>query len=258
MRIRRKARFRDAVASEWTKLWSVRSTFWSLLATVVVTIGLSALLSIAYVVSAARGPSFDPGAYGLAGLNFGVITLGVLGVLVISTEYATGMIRTSLAAVPRRSRLLAAKALVLGLITLVVGEAVSFASFFLSQAIFATKDLDVTLGAPGMLRAVLGGGLYLTLIALLSLGVGAILRHTAGAITAVLGVLFVLPIFGAFLPGGWGRTVQKLLPSNAGGAILATRELPASLAPWTGFTVFAGYTAVVLVIAFVLFARRDA
>jgi hypothetical protein len=246
------------VASEWTKFWTVRSAFWSLLATFVVTIGLSALLSVAYVASSVREPSFDPGAYGLAGLNFGVITLGVLGVLVISSEYATGMIRASLSAVPRRSRLLAAKAAVLALITLVVGEAVSFASFFVSQAVFATKDLDVSLGDPGVLRAVLGGGLYLTLVALISLGVGAILRHTAGAITAVLGALFVLPIFGAFLPGDWGRTVQKLLPSNAGGAILATRALPSALPPWTGFGVFAGYTAVVLVVAFVLFNRRDA
>ncbi|WP_062444161.1 ABC transporter permease subunit [Herbidospora daliensis] len=258
----RRAGFAGAVAGEWIKIWTVRSTLWSMFATVVVTVGLSSLLALAYTLSYDRlgfraRLAFDPVAYGLAGLNFGVITLGVLGVLVVSTEFSSGLMRTSLSAVPRRSRLLAAKAVVLAVVALAVGLISSFAAFFASQAVFSMRRLGVGIGDPEVLRAVTGGGLYLTLIALISLGAGAIVRHTAGAITSVLGVLFVAPIFGVFLPEDWGRTVQKFLPPAAGSAILTTRETPVTLPPWQGFGVFAGYTALVLVVAFVLFRRRD-
>ncbi|GAA0972696.1 ABC transporter permease subunit [Acrocarpospora macrocephala] len=260
---RRRATFAQALAAEWLKFFTVRSAFWGLLATVVVTVGLSALLALAFVVSldqlpASRRAAFDPGAYGLAGLNFGVITLGVLGVLTMSGEYSTGSIKSTLAAVPRRGRLLAAKLVVLAVVSLITGLLVSFASFFASQAVFATRGLAATLGQPGLLRAVLGGGLYLALVALFSLGLATIVRHTAGAITAVLGLLFVLPIFGAFLPGEWGATTQKFLPSTAGAAIMNAAETSGSLAPWTGFGVFAGYTAIILAIALWAFRRRDA
>ncbi|GAA0413938.1 ABC transporter permease [Acrocarpospora corrugata] len=262
-RTRRPATFGQALSAEWIKFFSVRSAFWGLLATLVVTVGLSALLALAYIVSLnqlppARRAAFDPGAYGLAGLNFGVITLGVLGVLTMSGEYSTGQIRSTLAAVPKRARLLAAKALVLAAVSLVTGLVVAFVSFFASQAVFATKDLDVTLGQPGLLRAVIGGGLYLTLVALFALGVATVVRHPAGAVTAVLGILFVLPIFGAFLPGEWGATVRKFLPSSAGAAIMNAGPASGSLAPWTGLGVFAAYTAIILVAAFWLFRRRDA
>ncbi|MEV4255774.1 ABC transporter permease subunit [Spirillospora sp. NPDC049652] len=260
---RRPARFTDAVAAEWIKIRTVRSTFWTLLAGIVVTVGLSVLLAWFFVsaydqLSTRERFRFDPTAYGLAGINFGMVAFGVLGVLVVTGEYATGMIRTSLTAVPRRTRLFAAKALVLGVVVLVVGEIVSFAAYFLSQLVFASRSLDEGLGADGVLRAVIGGGLYLTLIALFALALGMLLRHTAGAVTTVLGLLFVLPIIGSFLPGDLGRTVRKLLPSNAGGAIMNTRPSADSLSPWAGLGVFALYTAVLLVAALVAFRRRDA
>jgi ABC-2 type transport system permease protein len=258
-----RATFGRVLASEWTKIRTVRSTFWTLLAGVVVSIGLSVLISLAFASSYDQLPaqdkeSFDIASFSLVGLNFGMVAFGVLGVLVVTGEYATGMIRTSLTAVPRRGQYLAAKALVLTGLVLVVGLVVSFTSFFLAQLIYRTKDLNGSLGDPGVLRAVIGGAVYLTLIALISLAVGMLLRHTAGAVTTVLGVLFVLPIIGAFLPGDWGDTVAKLLPSNAGGMLMSTRQMENTLSPWAGGAVFALYTAIVLVAAFVTFRRRDA
>ncbi|SEF50264.1 ABC-2 family transporter protein [Thermomonospora echinospora] len=258
-----KAGFGRVLASEWTKIRTVRSTFWTLLAGVVVSVGLSVLISLAFVSSYDQLPeqdkaTFDTASFSLVGLNFGMVAFGVLGVLVVTGEYATGMIRTSLIAVPRRTQYLAAKALVLAALVLVVGLVVSFASFFLAQLVYATKNLDGSLGDPGVLRAVIGGAVYLTLIALISLAVGMLLRHTAGAVTTVLGALFVLPIIGSFLPGDWGDTVAKLLPSNAGGMLMTARDMPDALSPVAGGAVFALYTAIVLAAAFVSFQRRDA
>ncbi|WP_433325087.1 ABC transporter permease subunit [Spirillospora sp. CA-294931] len=258
-----KAGFGSVVGSEWIKIRTVKSTFWTLLAGIIVTIGLSVLLALAFTsawddMDAQDRADFDAAGFGLVGINFGMVAFGVLGVLIITGEYATGMIRTSLTAMPRRTELMAAKALVLGAVVLVVGLVASFASFLLSQLFFQSKDIDASLGDSGILRAVIGGGLYLTLIALFSLGIGALLRHTAGAVTTVLGLLFVLPIIGNFLPGDWGDTLRRYLPSNAGGAIMSAHKAENSLDPWTGFGVFALYTAVVLVAAVVLFNKRDA
>ncbi|REE99630.1 ABC transporter permease subunit [Thermomonospora umbrina] len=259
----RKATFGNVLGSEWTKIRTVKSTFWTLLAGVVVSIGLSGLISLGFTssydqLSAEDKAQFDTAAFSLVGLNFGMVAFGVLGVLVITGEYATGMIRTSLTAMPRRTEYLAAKALALTGLVLVVGLVVSFASFFLAQLVYATKDLDGSLGDPGVLRAVIGGAVYLTLIALISLGVGMLLRHTAGAVTTVLGVLFVLPIIGSFLPGSWGDNLAKVLPSNAGGMMMSAREMDDALSPWAGGLVFALYTVVVLAAAFFSFNKRDA
>lgn len=258
-----RASFGNVLRSEWTKILTVRSTFWTLLAAIVVTIGLSLLLAWAFTSSydqmkPADRADFDPAAFGMVGINFGMVAFGVLGVLVITAEYATGMIRTSLTAVPRRGQYLIAKTLVLALVTLIVGQIASFASFLLSQLIFKTKDINASLGDDGMLRAVIGGGLYLAVIALLALGIGTLLRHTAGSVAVVLGLLFVLPIIGSFLPGDWGNTLAKFLPSNAGGAIMASRPTDSSLSPWTGFGVFLLYAVVVLGVALLFFQRRDA
>jgi ABC-2 type transport system permease protein len=255
--------FAHAFSAEWHKIHSVRSTFWTLLAAGVVSVGLSALLALAFVsswdqLSPSTRLAFDPVSFGLAGTNFGIIALATFGVLVISPEYSNGSIRTFLAAEPNRSRYLAAKAAVVVEVTLVVAAVIAFASFFLSQMIFSGQGIGVSIGDPHVLRAVIGAALYMTLVALFSLSLGEILRHTAAGITTALGLLFVLPIFGNFLPSGWGTTVNKLLPSNAGSAIMNTRPAARSLSPWVGFGVFAGYTALALVIAFVLIERRDA
>lgn len=262
-RSRRRVRFGHVLSSEWTKILTVKSTFWTLLAGAAVLIGFSALWALAVGLSYDRMSPADKAAFTpmlptQVAFYFAMVIFGALGVLVIASEHATGLLRTALTAVPRRARYLAAKTAVLGVVVLLAGLAVSFASFYVSQFVLAAKDLDGSLGDRGILRAVVGGGLYLALIAVLALGIGTLLRHTAGSVVVVFVVMFVLGIVGGFLPGSWGVTVNKFLPSNAGGAILSPVQEPGLLAPWTGLGVFALYTLVVLIAALALFERRDA
>ena len=150
-----------------------------------------------------------------SGLGLGQLTLCVLGVLVITTEYSTGVIRASLLAVPRRLKMLTAKSLVFAALLLVVAEIVVFGSFFLGAAILHSH-VPVSLSDHNVTRAVVGAGLYLTVLGLFSLAIGAIIRHTAGAITTAIGVVFVLPILSGLLPGSWGAHVNGYLPVQAG------------------------------------------
>ena len=153
------------------------------------------------------------------GLILGQLVIAVLGALTITSEYSTGMIRTSLTVMPRRGTVYAAKAIVFTAVALVAGLVTSFGSYFIGQAIFATHHLNSSLGQPGVLRAVVGGGLFLAACGLLSYGIGALLRHTAAAITASVALLFVLFVLSGFLPSSWAVHVDKWLPFNAGGAI---------------------------------------
>jgi ABC-2 type transport system permease protein len=259
----RKPGFGHALASEWTKIRTVKSTVWTLLAAVIVTVGFSVLIAWATVANwnkatASEKASFDSVSNSLAGVYMGLLALGVLGAMAITAEYSTGMIRTSLTALPNRPVFLTAKALILVVVAFVAGVVAAFGAYLLSQMVYGTKHLNVALGDDGVLRSVIGGGLYLTIVALFALGIGTILRHTAGSITVVVALLFVLPMFSPLLPGDWGRTIRKLLPSNAGGAIMSPHRQSDMLAPWTGFAVFCLYTAIVLVAAFALFQKRDA
>ncbi|POM24033.1 ABC-2 family transporter protein [Actinomadura rubteroloni] len=258
-----RASFANVVVSEWTKIRTVPSTFWTLLSGALVVIGFSALWSWAFVASyhqmtEADRASVSPTSPMQIAFYFGMVIFGVLGVLVITGEYGSGMIRTALTAMPRRPEYLAAKAVVVGGVVFAVGVLVSFASFFVSQPILSVHGFDGSLGEHGVLRAVFGGGLFLALIALMALGIGVIVRHTAGAVVTVFVVLFVLGIVGGFLPGSWGATLSEYLPSNAGGAILSPTRQAGTLAPWAGLGMFALYTAVVLAVAAVLFQSRDA
>src|SRR5579863_1584797 len=204
----RAATFTDALRSEWTKLRSVRSTFWALTATVVLGIGLGAAISAAaahgYAKSSVSGKlSWDPTALSLDGIGIATLAIAVLGVLCISSEYSSGMIRTSLIAVPKRGRVLAAKALVFAVVTFVVGEVTSFAAFFVGQALISGHAPHATLGDPGAARAVVGVGLYLTALAVLSAAAGALLRRPAAGLACLVAVLFVLPGIAQALPGSW-------------------------------------------------------
>jgi ABC-2 type transport system permease protein len=152
----------------------------------------------------------------------------VLGVLLITGEYATGMIRTSIAAVPRRLPVLWGKAIAFALTTLALCVPATFAAFLLGQSILSAEQLDTTLGHPGAARAVLGSALYLTAVGLLGLGLGALLRNTAGAISALFGVLFGLQIVAGFLPDTWSDEIYKYLPTPAGVAVTNVRPDPAS------------------------------
>jgi ABC-2 type transport system permease protein len=254
------------LAAEWTKIRSVRSTIWALILQVAVTVGFTSLLTffISSQWSHARPEQraatvADPvGTILGTGITFGQLAICVLGVLVIASEYSTGVIRASLLAVPRRLPMLAAKAAVFAAIVFVTGEIASFGSFFAGSAILHSHA-PVALSDPGVIRPVLGAGLYLTVLGLFSLAIGAILRHTAAAISTAIGVVFVLPIIAAFLPGSWGQHIHDYLPSAAGQMVTQTKQgLHQVLSPWQGFGVFCIWTAVLLAVAAYLLQRRDA
>jgi ABC-type transport system involved in multi-copper enzyme maturation permease subunit len=251
------------VLSEWTKLRSLRSTIFSMLAAIVFVIGLAILVPSVTVAhwpphNPREAAGFDPTSRSLAGIFLAQLAIGVLGVLLITGEYATGMIRATLAAVPSRLPVLWAKAVVFATVTLVVTVPSVLAAFLIGQSILKGKDLQTGLGDPGVLRAVLGAALYVTVVGLLGLGLGALLRNTAGAISALFGILFVLPIIVRFLPTSWSDPIDKYLPSTVGEAITHVHADPAGLSPWTGFGLFCAYAAAVLLLAAVGLRRRDA
>jgi ABC-type transport system involved in multi-copper enzyme maturation permease subunit len=256
----------DIIRAEWTKLRTVRSTYWTLFAAVVAMIGLSAIICAIYVaqythVSAGDKASFDPVSFSLTGSFLAQLAIAVLGVLVITNEYSSGMIRATLAAVPNRLAVLGAKATVFAGVTLVVTTAASVIAFLVGQMILSTNGLGVSLGSRGALRTVVGTGLYLAVLGLLALGLGSIIRKTAGAIAAVFGLIFVLPAVASLLPSSM-NAVQKFLPSNAGQALIENGArhsgAVAQLSPWTGFAVFCLYAVATLVIAGAILVRRDA
>ena len=257
-----RAGFADALRSEFTKIRSTRSTYWTLLALVVVTVGIGAIACYGTASHASQidRASFDATQLSLGGLYVGQLVIAVLGALTITSEYSTGMIRTSLAVQPRRGTLFAAKAVVFAVVSLVTGLVASFASFFIGQALLSSHHLNVTLSQPNVLRAVIGGALFLTACGMLAYGLGAILRHTAGAITAAIGLLFVLTVLVNFLPGTWQDHVNKWMPAIAGSQVWVTKaSSPETLfSAWAGLAVLAGYAAIAIVAGLVLFRTRDA
>jgi ABC-2 type transport system permease protein len=264
-----RASFAGALRSEFTKIRSVRSTYWTLLAMLVVVIGIGALITYGDAHNFSQLPAAAQAhqrAHEIAqatqrslfGLILGQLIIAVLGALTITSEYSTGMIRTSLSVLPRRGTVFAAKALVFGVIAVAAGLVSSFASYFLGQAILSGQHINSTLGQPGVLRAVIGGGLFLGVCGLLSFGLGALIRHTAGAITASFGLLFVLGILAGFLPNSWAEHVDKWVPLNAGGAIWENVTGVHPFSPWTGFAVFCGYAALALAAGLYWFRSRDA
>jgi hypothetical protein len=250
--------------SEWTKLWSVRSTLWSLLVTVAIIVGLGALFCVARVARADRlDPrelrNFDPTGFSLNGIFLAQLAVGVLGVLVMSSEYATGQIRATFGATPQRRVVLAAKVAVFMLVVFVVGLVACFAAFFIGQSILSAKFHQASLGDPGVLRAVVGGALYLAVLGALGIGLGTILRRTAGAIAALVGLLLILPVLVNFLPSPWNTDISKYLPLQAGNNLFHTAARSSTDLPlWTGFAVFCAYAVVSLAIGAVLLSRRDA
>ncbi|HLX88554.1 MAG TPA: hypothetical protein VKR22_08900, partial [Acidimicrobiales bacterium] len=233
---------RRAMAAEWTKLWSVRSTAVTLIATGIAVVGLCALST-----GTVNGAEIieDPTRRSLIGVFLGQLIFGVLGVLVMSAEYGTGTIRATLSAVPRRNVVLVAKIVVFGVVAVVVSEILAFSAFGVGQAILSGKHAvgsaqilqgralqigispsqipkallssgSASLGQPDVLRAVVGAGLYLAVLGLLALGLATIIRHTAGAISAFVGVVLVLPLIVQALPTSISNAVARYLPANIG------------------------------------------
>lgn len=251
------------VRSEWTKLRSLRSSGFSLALAVVFILGLAALVP---AVIAAHWPprdpadllSFDPTRVSLAGVFLAQLAIGVLGVLLVTGEYATGTIRATFAAVPRRLPVLWAKAFVFAVTALVVTVPAVIAAFLIGQSILSSQHIETSLSQPGVLRAVVGTAVYLTGIGVLGLALGALLRNTAGAIATLFGALFVLPVVVHFLPSSWSDAINKYLPSETGQAITRVHPEPHTLSPWVGLLVFGCYLAVALAAAAVTLRRRDA
>jgi ABC-2 type transport system permease protein len=259
----RAAGFSDVLRSEWTKVRSVPSTLWTLLAATVLGIGLSALFTGLSAHSYKSGShdvrtNWDPTSVSTSGLGIAQLAIGVLGALVISSEYSTHAIRTSLAAVPRRGRFLTAKATVIAALAFVVGEIMAFTSFVIGQSLISGKAPSAGLGDPHVFRAVFGSGLYLTLIGLLGVGLGAFLRSAAGAITALVAIVYVLPGLAHVLPSSMQNNVDKFWPTNAGQQITSVVRGDHSLPAWGGFAVMCLFLAIVLGAAFTRLQRRDA
>jgi ABC-2 type transport system permease protein len=246
------------IRSEWTKLRSLPSTIWCLLATFTLVVGVGLAYASLRVARPPADPStVDPASISLAGVQLAQFAIGVLGVLLVSGEYATGSIRVSLAAVPRRLPMLWAKTVTFALTTLVVAVPAVLVAFFAGQSILAGKNLDTGLGAPGVLRAVLGSALFLAAVGLLGLGLGALLRHTAGGISALFGLLFAPQLVLGLTPESVSDAIYRYLPTPAGAAVSAVRQDPLSLGPWTGLGLFCLYTAAALGLAAWLLRRRD-
>jgi hypothetical protein len=249
--------------SEWTKLWSLRSTRWALLFAVVAMAGLGILVSAVQMahwnqMSPGDRASFDPVDVSLGGWHIAQLAIGVLGVLVISGEYSTGQIRSTFAAVPRRLPVLYAKALDFGVVTAALMLPSAFVAFLVSQLILRSHHVQTSLGQPHVLRCVLGAVLYLTAVGLLGLALGALVRNTAGGIATFAGVMFVLPGVTAILPNSWGDALNPYLPLSAGAGIISVHQDAHALAPWVGFALFCGYVAAAFVLAAWLLLRRDA
>ena len=253
--------FRTVARMEWHKLRTVRSTWYLVAAFGAGLIGLAVLgLSHENYVQlhAAGRRSFDPTYDAFLGLVPGQLLLGVLGVLTITTEFSSGMIRATFAVAPSRALVLAAKAAVLGALTLAAGEVSAFVAFLAGQATLNAPVPHATLGQPGVLRAVLLGGAYPALIALISLGIGAIIRHTAGAICALTGVVFVLPLLLFSLGSPVRDTAQKFLPDTMRNSLIAVRPVAHLLSPGLTFGLLCGYAMTVLAAGACVLARRDA
>lgn len=254
----------NVIRSEWTKLWTLRSTRWSLLLAFISMAGLGPLIAAAQMsrwnrLDLHERLRFDAINTGVGGYHLAQLAIGVLGVLVITGEYTTGMIRSSLMAVPRRLPVLWAKLVVFAAVTFVAMLIASIISFYAVQAIATQHHLQHSLGDPGAIRTVVGAALFLTILSVLCLGLGGILRNTAAGIAAFVGLLFVLPGISAILPSSINDSVSPYLPLNAGTTIAShSFDNPHHLSPWGGFGLFCAYAAVAVVAAAVVLIRRDA
>jgi ABC-2 type transport system permease protein len=252
------------LASEWTKFRSLRSTVWTLLVGVTLMVGIGALIAAVsasqyHNFSASDRASFSAIGISFAGVSFAQLALGVLGVLLISGEYSTGMIRSSLTAVPRRLPVLWAKLAVFAGVVFAVSLAASVASFFLDQAILGGHHLNVSITAPGALRSVLGAAGYLTMAGMIGVAFGTLLRNTAAGISTFVGAFFVVPPLTMLLPNSISDHLTQYLPSNAGATMYdGTRQLTSALSPSVGFVVLAGYLVAVIAAAAWRLQRSDA
>jgi ABC-2 type transport system permease protein len=288
-----------AIRSEFTKLRSVRSTYWTIAALFIVSVGIAALAGVAIANNIHNNPQNKAGmdatqASLIAFFEFGQLIIAVLGALTITSEYSTGMIRTSLTMMPRRGTVYAAKLIVFTTVTLIVSLITSFITFFVGQALMSGSGVSASLfhsvtipvnavtrppaGGPGsgppvvtfsgtevispgtVLTAIIGTALFVTVVALIAFGLGAIVRHTAGAITSAIGLMFVVPIIVQILPDTWRWDIMRFFPDAAGRVLSVTigASDPHLWSAWPQFGVTLLYAAMLLAVGGYLFRRRDA
>lgn len=254
---------RHVLRAEWIKLWSLRSTRWSL--------ALGVLGMLLGVVVAAFNMShwsqlplesrlhYNSVDTALVGWHLSELAIGVLGVLIIAGEYTTGMVRSTFMAVPHRLPVLWAKAGIFAAVTYVMSLPMTFIGFYAASAVLAQHHVNPSLATPGALRCVLAIPLFLAVLAIFTVALGALVRNTAGGIATFAAIIFVLPGLVGVLSNSLRNAINPYLPSNAAAAFFTAMPDPSDhmLAPWTGFAVFCGYTAVLLAAAAVLLVRRD-
>jgi hypothetical protein len=256
-------RLRATAASEWIKFRSVRSVPAVLIATAIVVVVGGVLVTSGYrsgwsTLSASDQALFDPTFQSLRGVQVAQLFIGTLGVLTVTGEYTSGLIRTTFAATPQRAQVLVVKGLIVGAVAWALCTVASFAAFFAGQALLTAPARHASLGDPGVLRAVFGGGVYLLLIGLLGLAIGALLRRTTAAIAGLFVVVLVLPVAVGLVPGDLGAQLNEYLPSTAGMEFwTVVRTGDHTLGAWPGLMVFALYVAAAGVAALVLLRRRD-
>ncbi|MFG2878193.1 ABC transporter permease [Streptomyces sp. NPDC048337] len=254
--------FPAVLRSEWTKIRTVASTSWTLALVFLVTVGFAALFSATYDTTgmdAADRATFDPTAMSFNSLLFGQLAMIVFGVLVVSTEYSTGMIKTSLAAVPNRTGFLLGKMAVAGALALAVGLATSFVSFFLTQSILG--DFGIGIGADNVLRSVIGAGVYMALLALFCMGVAAMLRSSVAAISILIPFFLIVSTVlmgfeatrtvGQYLPGNAGSRIMQVVPNAFGGP-----ETP--YGPWAGLGIMVLWVLASVIGGLLVLRKRDA
>jgi ABC-2 type transport system permease protein len=255
--------FAHVLRSEWTKLWSVRSTMWTLLSLVVVTIGFSVLSAWGQSTHlSSMSPSdfaqLDVTEQSLVGLILGQLAIAVLGALVVTGEYSTGGIKATFTAVPNRMRVLAAKGVVFGVVATVTGIITAFGSFFLCRPFWAHQHLAVGLGHPGVVRALIGAGLYVLASGMFGFALGTVFRHSAGSITAAVGLLFIVPLITNALPGRIGHDINRYFTDNAGHHVFDVVHVPGDLSPWAGYLTITIWWVVPLIVGAWLMRTRDA
>jgi ABC-type transport system involved in multi-copper enzyme maturation permease subunit len=253
---------RHVARSEWTKLRSLRSTWYTLLITAMATIGFGMIASAATAsnwtsMSAGDKATFDPLYTSLLGVDFGVLAIGVLGVLLITGEYSTGMVRSTFAAVPTRLPVLWAKVGVFALVGFAVALPSTLIAFFAGQAFLSSQHIQIAFSHSGVPVAVVGSAVYLMLVGLFGIGLGTILRNTAAGIATFAAIMFVIPPLVGILPASLANAIDPYLPNNAGAAVMDITAQAHTLSPWAGLAVFAGYCAAALAAGAVVLMRRD-
>jgi ABC-type transport system involved in multi-copper enzyme maturation permease subunit len=251
------------VRSELLKVRTLRSTWYTLAITIAAMAGIGIIICWSTAndwpnMRPRRQLRFDPLGDSLAGFQLAQLSIGVFGVLMTAGEYSTGMIRSTIASVPKRLPMLWAKVGVAATIAFVTMLPSALITFFVSQRLLSGRGIQTSWSATDVPRTVIGVALYLTIVVVVGVGLGAIIRNVAGAIATLVGVLLVLPVIASALPTTWADRINKYLPSNAGQALLGMNADTTQLAPWTGFAVFVGYAVLTVAVAAVLLRRRDA